>query len=230
MLKDNLPKISDNSILAITSKIVSLFESRVIAKKDVEAKVDLIKRESDFYIKTSRDNPMFITIKHGMLIPASGIDESNGNDCYVLYPLNPFSSAERIWRYVKELFEIKNLGVVITDSHTTPMRRGVTGIALSWCGLEATRNCIGRRDIFKNRLQYTHVNNVDALAAAAVFTMGETDEQTPVSIITDAPNITFTQAPPSKNEINDFMISLEEDLYGPILNQVNWIKGGGGSV
>jgi coenzyme F420-0:L-glutamate ligase/coenzyme F420-1:gamma-L-glutamate ligase len=110
------------------------------------------------------------------------------------------------------------------------MRRGVTGIALSWCGLEATKNCIGRRDIFKNRLQYTYVNNVDALAAAAVFTMGEADEQTPVSIITDVPDITFTQAPPSQGELNNFMINLEEDLYGPILNRVNWIKGGGWSA
>ncbi|MDR1031593.1 MAG: coenzyme F420-0:L-glutamate ligase [Holosporales bacterium] len=230
ILKDNLPKIGDNSILAITSKIVSLFESRVIAKKDVKIKADLVKQESDFYLETSQDNPMFITIKHGMLIPAAGIDESNGDDRYVLYPLSPFASAERIWRYVKELFGIKNLGVIITDSHTTPMRRGVTGIALSWCGLGATRNCIGRCDIFKNRLQYTYVNNIDALAAAAVFTMGEADEQTPTAIITNAPNITFTQAPPSQDEVNSFMINLEEDLYGPILNRANWIKGGGGSA
>ncbi|MDR1475326.1 MAG: coenzyme F420-0:L-glutamate ligase [Holosporales bacterium] len=224
LLSSNLPPIGDDVILAVTSKIVSLSEFRIIAKKDVKNKSDLIRAESDFYIKTN--SPMFITIKHGILIPSAGIDESNGNDFYILYPQEPFRSAERIWRLAKDIFNVDNLGVIITDSHTTPMRRGVTGIALSWCGFKPTRDYIGQRDIFKKKLRYTKVNNVDALAASAVFIMGEANEQTPLAIITEAPNIAFTQVPPTTEEINDFTIDLEEDLYSPLLNGANWVKGG----
>ena len=78
-------------------------------------------------------------------------------------------------------FGWKNFGVLITDSHTTPLRRGVTGIALSYWGFSGVQNKVGTPDLFGRTLKMTHVNLADAFAAAAVLVMGESNESTPVA-------------------------------------------------
>jgi F420-0:gamma-glutamyl ligase len=60
------------------------------------------------------------------------------------------------------------------------------------------------------------VNVLDALAAAAVFVMGEGAEQTPCALIKEAPKITFSDCPPTEEEVAAFTIPIEEDLYGPL--------------
>jgi putative folate metabolism gamma-glutamate ligase len=216
--------LEEKSIIAITSKILSVIEGRYVSKANIN-KYDLIKQEADLLLKTDQ-NPynIFLTIKDGLLIPSAGIDESNVDDVYVLYPAEPFQSAELIWRHLRTKHQIKELGVIITDSHTTIMRKGVTGIALSWCGFEPVYSYVGKPDIYGKALKVTQVNIVDALAVSAVFLMGEANEQTPISIIQDAPHIVFLDHKPTIEERNNMIISLEEDLYAPLLKAAAWDK------
>jgi len=52
------------------------------------------------------------------------IDESNSEtDQYILYPENPFVSAENLWQGLRKHWGVEKFGVILTDSHTTPLRR-----------------------------------------------------------------------------------------------------------
>jgi F420-0:gamma-glutamyl ligase len=74
---------------------------------------------------------MILTMRNNTIMPSAGIDESNIKDSYVLHPSDPYKSAEEIWNYLRIKFNIKDLGVIITDSNITMMRKGVSGFALS---------------------------------------------------------------------------------------------------
>jgi F420-0:gamma-glutamyl ligase len=204
--------LCEKTILAVTSKIVSLAENRLVSK-DVEKRA-LVEREADIYFGEIGYG-CHLTIKHGLLIPSAGIDESNsesGN--YILFPTDPFASLQRLHQRLCAHFKIQDLGIIMTDSHTTPLRRGVTGIALAYWGMRGTRDFVGHPDLFGRKLQMTHVNVVDALATAAVFVMGEADECCPLAII-DGVEADFTDS----TDPREVQISLDADLYGPILKK-----------
>jgi F420-0:gamma-glutamyl ligase len=202
--------VLEGSVLAITSKIVSLAENRV-RPHDIRKK-DLVKQEAEYYLGEG-GHGSHLTIKHGILIPSAGIDESNSESGgYILFPENPYARAEGICKHLKARFRLRQLGVIITDSHTTPLRRGVTGISLAHWGLRATEELAGQPDLFDRKLKFTHVNVVDSLAAMAVFLMGEADDCTPLAVISGA-KVEFTEVT-SKDEI---VIEPEADLYFPLL-------------
>jgi len=227
LIDDYLPKMNERSVFVITSKIISLCEGSVIPKEQVESKEELIQQSADAYLDLSEEPPsphaIQITIKNSILIPSAGIDESNGEGIYILYPKDIQDSATKIWEHIRKRDQINELGVIITDSHTTPMRRGVIGIGLGWCGFNPLYSYIGKPDCFGNPLRVTMVNNLDALSVAAVFCMGEGNEQTPFCVIENVPRIEFQIAPPSVDEVKGLSIPLEEDLYAPLLKNKNWI-------
>jgi putative folate metabolism gamma-glutamate ligase len=224
ILEQYFLNIAEEDIVIITSKILSVIEGRIV-KKDIISKVDLINQEAD-YVLESNSNPynIYLTIKNNILIPSAGIDESNVDDVYVLYPKDIQSKAIFIWEYLRKKFSIERLGIVITDSHTTIMRKGVTGIALGWCGFEPLYSYVNKPDIYGRPLRITQINILDSLASSAVFLMGEGDEQTPLAIIKNAPKISFCNIPPSIEEENSIKISIEEDLYAPLLLSAKWVK------
>ena len=113
---------------------------------------------------------------------------------------------------------------MITDSHTTPTRRGVTGIALGWCGFAPLRSYVDKPDLYGRPLRVAQVNVLDALAVAAVFVMGEGNEQMPMALLKDLPQVTFFTRPPEAAEVAEVRIPLHEDLYGPLLMGVKWVK------
>ena len=222
VLDQYLVDLEDEDIIVITSKIISITEGRVV-KKDIIDKKTLVYQEADAVLKSDENfHNFYLTIKNGLLIPSSGIDESNVNNSYVLYPFNVQKTAAFLWQYLKKQYNLNKLGIVITDSHTTIMRRGVTGIALGWCGFCPFYSYIGETDIYDQKIKVTQVNILDSLATSAVFVMGEGKEQTPIAIIKQAPRVVFVNREPSKSEENMVKIDIEEDLYGPLLKAVQW--------
>ncbi|MBX9696774.1 MAG: coenzyme F420-0:L-glutamate ligase [Alphaproteobacteria bacterium] len=225
VIKSAIPSIQEGSILAITSKVVSLAENQLIQKDQVPSKMDLIRSESDYYLDAPSSYDICLTIRDHILIPTAGIDESNAVDAYILYPRNVQASAARLWHFVRTHYGVQSVGIIITDSHTTPLRRGVVGLGLGWCGFKALHNYVGKPDIYGSPLRVTMANLLDGYAATAVCLMGEGAEQTPLALIEDVPNVVFTTTPPTDSEIADLMMPKEQDLYGPLLNAVNWTKG-----
>lgn len=224
VLDQYLTTVTEGMIIAITSKIISLCQGRVVPKDSVPSKYALITQEADAYL--SEDQSRYnahLTIKNNILIPSAGIDESNGNGQYILYPHNIQQTAFEIWQHLRKQHHVKELGVIITDSHTVPLRKGVTGITLGWCGFEPLYSYVGKPDIYNKPLEVTQINILDALGASAVFVMGEGCEQTPIAVMENVPRIQFLSRPPSFEEEQSVHISLEADIYAPLLKDANWI-------
>lgn len=225
VLDKYIDKLSENSVVAVTSKIVSITEGRVVKIEDVD-KDELVKQESQYFLPRD-ENPyhIILTITNNTLIATAGIDESNANGYYVLWPKNPQESANKIREYLSKKFGISNVGVIITDSKTTPLRWGVTAIAIGYSGIEPLKDYIGKEDLFGRKFEFEKLSIIDNFASAAAVVMGEGDEQTPMALILDIPFVVFTSKNPSNEEMKELRISLDKDLYGPILKKADWRKG-----
>ncbi|HLD01646.1 MAG TPA: coenzyme F420-0:L-glutamate ligase [Patescibacteria group bacterium] len=245
VLDKYLPKLSENTVLAITSKIVSITEGRIVPIRKVpqvsevpqvsqgeenednkELKDHLIEQESQFYLPRD-ENPhgVSLTITNNSLVATAGIDESNANGHYILWPKNPQESANRVRRHIREIRSVRNIGVIITDSRTAPMRWGVTAFAIAYSGFVPLKDYIGTPDIFGRPFKYEKLNIADSLASAVTVVMGEGNEQTPMSVIEDIPFVTFQDSDPTEDELASLRISPAEDLYAPLLKSVQWKKG-----
>lgn len=221
-----LPNLTEKSIVAISSKVVGICEGRMV-KNDIVGKKELLaKQEAEYYLPLAYNQYDFmLTINHNMLIASAGIDESNSNGYLSLWPKDPQESANAIREYLTDKFQIQHLGVVLTDSKLTPLRWGVTGVALSHSGFKALNDYRGKPDIFGRPMQAAQANIADSLAIAAVAEMGEGAEQKPLAVITDAKFVDFQKRTPTQKELDALKIELEEDVYASLLTAVDWRKG-----
>ncbi|MBI1888897.1 MAG: coenzyme F420-0:L-glutamate ligase [Candidatus Spechtbacteria bacterium] len=221
-------RLKENSVIVITSKIVSISQGRCVKLTDVKDKDELIKKEADFYLPREKTPKgwVMLTIKHNILIPTAGIDESNANGYYILWPEDPFLTAKKIHDFLKKEFGLKKFGVIISDSHTTPLRYGTMGIALSYWGFSPLKDYRGAKDIFGREMLITQQNIADSLAVAAVLVMGEGKEQTPLAVIEDVEFVRFLNFDFRRE--NPLSVPKEIDIYGPLLNAMEWGKGGNG--
>ena len=211
ILKHAGQHIKEKSILCVTSKIVSLAKGRVAHLKN-QNKTQLIKQESEVYIGEIGYGT-HLTIKEGMLIPSAGVDTSNSPEGdYILYPKKPFKVAETLRKALQKKLGLKQIGLIITDSRTLPLRAGTVGVALSYSGFKGVKNLIGTKDLFGRPLKITRMNLADSLASSAVMLMGEGAECYPLAVIQKAP-VVWT----SKTQPKEIKIDLKEDLYYPLL-------------
>lgn len=225
ILDKYLAEFSENSILVVTSKIISITERRIVPVGNSN-KDELVEKESEYFLPKEENKYGFhLTITQNLLIPAAGIDESNGNGYYILWPENPQESANKIREYLVKRFNIKHAGVIITDSKTTPLRWGTTGVAIAYSGFRPLNNYIGKKDLFNREMRVTTSNVMDGLAAAAVVVMGEGQEQTPLATISEIPNVEFQDRNPTSEEVKDLKIDLDTDVYSSILKRAPWKKG-----
>lgn len=214
VMAEALPPLKNGNVLVITSKVLAIHQGRCVKTKKGLTKDRLALKEADYIVANDPKPFGFrLTIKDGTIIASAGIDESNGNDYYILWPQNIQKSAREIWQYLKKKHGLKNLGVIVTDSHVTPLRRGVTGVAIGFWGFKPTKNYVGQPDIFSRPLQHTQANIADSLAAIAVLLMGEAREQTPLCLIRGTEFLEFTDQDCS----TDLFIPPEEDIYQPVL-------------
>jgi F420-0:gamma-glutamyl ligase len=129
-------------------------------------------------------------------------------------------------RYLRDKFGLKNLGIVVTDSLSIPLRLGAIGTCLGYSGFSAVNDYRGQADLFGRPFKLSRANVAEGLAAAAVLAMGEGAEQTPLAIVTDMPFIKFQAADPSGEELKEVRLSLEDDLFAPFINNGKWRAGG----
>jgi len=211
-IAEHLPSVGNGSVVVVTSKIIALAEGRTVVPESEDAKDRLIQAESDKAVKTKY---VWLTVKDGMIMASAGIDESNANGKMILLPADSFAAADAIRIALKQHYGIADLGIIVTDSHTQPLRAGVTGVALGYAGIKGIKDYRGTKDIFGRTFHYSQVNVVDSLAAAAVLAMGEGDEKRPLAVITDAP-VAFSDVV-DRNEVH---IPLEDDMYLPFFGDL----------
>ena len=209
-------EIEDGDIVFITSKILGINEGRTVKNTDID-KETLIRQEAERYlpyVNAAGDFHVNLTVAQNVLIPAAGIDESNADDYYVMWPTDPDASCRRIRDYLLKKHKIKNLGFIATDSHTTPLRWGVTGITIGLAGVEPVKDIRGESDLFGRPMHVTKVDLIDPLTSMAVLLMGETDECTPIVILRGYRKIPFSDTA----SMAGFKIAPDLDLYSPLID------------
>ena len=225
ILDTYIPVLQEGTVVAVTSKIVSICEGRVVKDSPAGKKEKLVAKEAEYFLPQQMSKyDVSLTIKGGLLVATAGIDESNIDGDYVLWPKYPQASANKIREHLAKKFSLKNLGVIITDSRTTPLQWGTTGVAIAHSGFAALYDYRGKPDLFGRKMKMTQANIMDALAVSAVVVMGEGKEQTPLAIIEDIPFVQFQSRNPTKKELKSLRIDIEDDLYAPLLKSVKWRK------
>ena len=205
----HLPKIKDGSIIAVSSKVAALWEGRTApaAKKDL-----LIKQEADYFLKTAL---CYFTIKDGMVMTNSGVDESNIKNKIVLLPKDSYKTAARLRAALIKKYKVKNLGIILTDSMILPLRAGVIAGAVGYSGFKGVKSYIGKKDLNGRKLKMTLVDIADTLASASALMMGEGAEQSPLAVIENGPVVFCAKTNP-----REIKYPLKKDLYYPFFSSI----------
>lgn len=235
-------KLPENSVLAISSKIISYCQGRLVKKSRSEAqgfskeearaeKHALVQKETELYTDPhSSKYDLMLTIKDSTLAVNAGIDESNANldgeECFVLWPENLQVTLNQVWQHCRQKYQVQNFGVISTDSRSFPLRWGVVGTTLAYCGFKGLNNHIGQKDIFGREIHMVQVNVAEALGVTATLQMGEVAETTPLALLSELDKVQFVDHEPSREELANNKISLSDDAYAPLLNNAKWQKGG----
>lgn len=209
-------KVKDGDIVFITSKIMGIHQGRT-CKISAKSKEELIRSEAERYLSYKNGNSNFstnITVVQNTLMLSAGIDKSNADGYYIMWPKNIDKLCKEIRSRLMQKHHLKNLGVVATDSHSTPLRLGVTGITIGLAGIEPLKDIRGEKDLFGEDLKITRVNMVDPLSAMAVKIMGESNECTPIVILRDYKDIAFSDTASMK----DLKVEPESDIYRPLID------------
>jgi coenzyme F420-0:L-glutamate ligase/coenzyme F420-1:gamma-L-glutamate ligase len=172
-------RLRDGDILAVTSKIVSKAEDRIVT--DADGKAAWVERES-VRVVARRGDLVIAETRHGFVCANAGVDASNVDEgTLALLPQDPDSSAARIREEVSRRIGV-DVGVVITDTFGRPWRAGVLDVAIGCAGLPALLDLRGSRDMRGRVLEATVVALADQVAAAAGLVMGKADG-VPVALV-----------------------------------------------
>ena len=150
----NAGGLKAGDVLVIVSKVIARSENRFVSLADVRPDptavklsrvvkkdprlVHLILQESK---SLSRTAPGVMIVRHklGFISANAGIDSSNvgrSEDWVLLLPENPDASAKALRQHLEEAFEAP-IGVIVSDSHGRPFRKGTQGIAIGLSGIPA---------------------------------------------------------------------------------------------
>ncbi|WP_104090198.1 coenzyme F420-0:L-glutamate ligase [Cryobacterium sp. N19] len=175
-------RLADGDIVAVTSKIVSKAEGRVVQAADREQAIT----DETVRVVASRAHPGGVTRivenRQGLVMAAAGVDTSNAPEGVVLLlPVDPDASARAICSALRERTGLR-LGVLITDTAGRPWREGQTDIAIGAAGLAVLDDLRGTADVSGRRLDVTVAAVADEIAGAADLVKGKTSGN-PVAVV-----------------------------------------------
>ena len=209
-------RLEANDILAVTQKIISKAEGRIVRLEDVEPSpaanaiarqgrkdprlVEVILRETKRIVRV-RGEALICETHHGFICANAGVDRSNvgGGESVTLLPIDPDRSARRL---ATDL----GCGVIVTDTFGRPWREGLLDVAIGVGRVPLFVDFRGTTDTRGYPLQVTNLAAVDALAAIAGLVMGKT-AQTPAALIR---GMQWTE---DNNRIEAILRAREKDLF-----------------
>jgi dihydrofolate synthase / folylpolyglutamate synthase len=231
IIANAIPTLPERSFVVIASKIVSTCENRFVPKmtEDKEEKHALVRQDADLYLDphSSKYNLM-LTIKRNWMFVNAGIDESNADNQYILWPADIQKSVNEIWHFLREHYGVKEVGVTISDSTSIPLNWGVIGHGIAYCGFWPLKSYIGKPDLFSREMKMEQVNIMQGVTIAAVLEMGEGAESTPLAVVEDVRDVQFQDHVPTDAELTQLKIEIEDDAYAPLLTKAEWKEGKGG--
>lgn len=194
-------QLEDNDVLALTSKVVSCSEGRIVKLSKVRPSEEAKRLAKEYSLKPEfaelilqEANRIYggvekavLTFKNGVMAANAGIDNKNApSDYAVLWPKDPAASVREVRDRIKRRTG-KDVAVMIVDSGLVPLRIGTTGLALAVAGFKPIRDNRGCKDLFGKPIVITRQAVADDLASAAHLLMGEATEKTPAVLIKGAP-------------------------------------------
>jgi coenzyme F420-0:L-glutamate ligase/coenzyme F420-1:gamma-L-glutamate ligase len=189
-------ELLSRDILAVTQKIVSKAEDRIVLLSTVEPSassisigrrmkkdprlIEVILRESRRIVRM-RGEVLICETHHGFICANAGVDQSNveGQDVVTLLPQDPDRSARQLARTL-------GCGVILTDTFGRAWREGLVDAAIGVARVPPFMDFRGQEDVYGHPLHVTVLAAVDALAAAAGLAMGKTS-RTPAAVIRGFP-------------------------------------------
>ena len=153
-------------IVVVSSKVVSKAEGQTFSGVGREAAIDAETERVVAQWMTPRGRTVVAQTRHGFVLAAAGVDESNVDRGEVaLLPKHPDQSAAAIRSRLLELLGVQ-VGVVIADTAGRPWRDGVVDFAIGAAGVVVRHDLRGHTDAYGNTLTVTVVAVADELAAA----------------------------------------------------------------
>lgn len=214
LFDESVVEVREKDVLAISSKIMAIHQGRCVSVSEAD-KEELVKQEAEkmfFYYNEACRRNFRLTLKGNTLVSSAGIDESNGNGYYILWPENIVEFCKEIRAYFVKRFALRNLAIICVDSHSIPLRYGAVGISIGYYGMYPLKKYVGTKDLFERSFVCETSNKVDMLAGAGTLVMGEGKEQCPLAIIRGGGDIEFVDKDTSK----EFFVPLEEDIHKPL--------------
>jgi coenzyme F420-0:L-glutamate ligase/coenzyme F420-1:gamma-L-glutamate ligase len=206
MLADPLRSLAirDGDVVAVTQKIVSKAEGRLVRGAD---RAEWVERETRRVV-ARRGELVIAETSHGFVCANAGVDASNVEPgMLALLPVDPDGSAERLRRALCERLGVSRLGVVITDTFGRPWRLGLVNVAIGCAGMPAVVDLRGGVDHGGRELETTIVALADEVAAATGLVMGKA-ARVPAALVR---GIALEEAPPGR--ARDLIRAPEEDLF-----------------
>ena len=206
-LDENNVFLINKDILIIASKIISTIEGCQVKISDIKK----IRKEAIEAAKVSKLSPEFVEIvfreadevigavpgavlalKDGVLQANAGVDQSNsgGEEFLITLPKNSIKTAELIRKEIEMRLNIE-IGVVISDSKTQPLRRGTSGFALGVSGFSPIIDDRGSSDLFNRPMKITTRAIADNLVCGSEILMGESHQRIPIVIARGYEEIPF---------------------------------------
>jgi F420-0:gamma-glutamyl ligase len=215
VLRESLRDVRDGDIVLVSSKVLAIHQGRCISVKDTSLD-DLVEKESEGVISYYNEvlkKHFRITLKQSTLISSAGIDQSNGNGYYILWPEHSTEFCKEIRAYLCERFSLSRLAVICVDSHSLPLRYGAVGIAIGYYGMKPLKHYKGKKDLFQRKFKVERSNLIDMLASSGTLVMGEGREQMPIAIVRNMEGIEFIDY----DSREEFFVEPENDMYWPML-------------
>jgi coenzyme F420-0:L-glutamate ligase/coenzyme F420-1:gamma-L-glutamate ligase len=166
--------LRDGDILAVTQKVISKAEGRVVAEADGPGRAGWVARET-VRVVARRGDLVISETRHGFVCANAGVDASNVPEgLLTLLPEHPDASAERV-REALARWAGTRVAVVVTDTFGRPWRDGLTNVAIGAAGLPSVVDLRGRADAAGRVLEATVIALADEVAAASGLVMGKSD-------------------------------------------------------
>jgi coenzyme F420-0:L-glutamate ligase / coenzyme F420-1:gamma-L-glutamate ligase len=201
--------VTDGDIVAVTSKVVSKAEGRVVRADDRE---DAITAETVRLVASvTREGrtTRIVENRQGLIMAAAGVDASNTeHGTVLLLPEDPDDSARSLLAGLRERLGAR-VGVVVTDTVGRPWRTGMVELAIGAAGLQVVDDLRGHTDSHGRALEITLAAVADEIACAVELVTGKTSGR-PVAVVRGLAHLLTSDDGPGARTMHR---SSQEDLF-----------------
>ncbi|QYJ04402.1 coenzyme F420-0:L-glutamate ligase [Nocardioides panacisoli] len=199
--------LRDGDVVAVTSKVVSKVEGRVVAGD----RDDWVAAETARVVAT-RGPTRIVRNRLGLTLAAAGVDGSNvRRGSSLLLPEDPDASARRLRKALHDRTGA-TVGVLVTDTAGRPWRNGQTDIAIGAAGVRVVEDFAGRHDPQGNELAVTAPAVADELAGAAELASGKLGGR-PFAVLRGRPDLVLPAGEDGPGTA-PLVRAVGEDLFG----------------